>query len=56
MLDPLARVKRATKKRATAEREWRDAIRAAAATNSLRAIGEAAGVSHVRVLQITREP
>lgn len=55
MPDSLARVKRATKRRETAEREWRDAIRAAAETNSLRAVGEAAKVTHVRVLQITRE-
>lgn len=55
MTDTLARVKRATKKRATAEREWRDAIRAAATTNSLRTVGEAANITHARVLQITRE-
>lgn len=55
MTDSLARVKRATKRRTTAEREWRDAIRAAARENSLRIVGEAAGITHVRVLQITRE-
>ena len=55
MPDSLARVKRATKKRATAEQEWRDAIRTAAKTNSLRAVGDAAQITHVRVLQITRE-
>lgn len=55
MGDELARVKRATKRRESAEREWRDAIRAAAAQNSLRAVAHAAGVTHVRVLQITRE-
>lgn len=54
-MDPLTRVRRATKKRATSEDEWRAAIRAAAKTNSLREVGLAAGVSHVRVLQITRE-
>jgi hypothetical protein len=38
------------------EREWRESILAAHASGvSLRVIGEAAGVSHVRVLQITRE-
>lgn len=51
----LARVKRATKRRATAEEEWRVAIREAHAEGvSLRAIAQAAGVSHVRVLQIVR--
>ena len=55
MPDSLARVRRATKKRATAEQEWRDAIRSAVEANSLRTIGKAAGVSHVRVLQIVRD-
>lgn len=51
----LTRVKRATKRRAAAEEEWRVAIREAHAEGaSLRAIAEAAGVSHVRVLQIVR--
>jgi hypothetical protein len=56
MPDSLARVRRATKRRAAAEQEWRDAIRAAAENNTLRAVGEAAGVTHVRVLQLVREP
>ena len=55
-MQPLTRVRRATARRDAAEKEWRDAIRAATASNSLRAVGDAAGVSHVRVLQITREP
>ena len=55
MRDPLTRVRRATARRDAAETEWRDAIRAAAEDNSLRAVGEAAGVSHVRVLQIVRK-
>jgi hypothetical protein len=55
MPDPLARVKRATRKRAASEQEWRAAVRAAVSDGaSLRAVGEAANVSHVRVLQITR--
>lgn len=52
----LARVKRATKRRAESDRAWRDAIREAHAEGeSLREIAKAAGVSHVRVLQIVRE-
>ncbi len=53
--DPFVRVRRATARRSRAEDEWRDAIRAAVAEgNSLRAVGKAAGVTHWRVLQITR--
>lgn len=56
MTDDLARVRRAAKRRNTAESEYRDAIRAAAnAKIPLRQIGQAAGISHVRVLQITRD-
>lgn len=54
MPDSLARVRRATKRREQAEREWREAIRTAAEQNSLRTVGEAAGVTHVRVLQIVQ--
>jgi hypothetical protein len=53
---PLTRVERATKRRAEAERDWRDAIRAARREGaSLRAIAGAAGVTHVRVVQIVRD-
>lgn len=49
------RVHRAATKRAVAEENWKAAIRAAVAGGvSLRRVGEAAGVSHVRVLQILR--
>ena len=52
----LARVKRATKRRADADREWREAIRQAVRDGaSLRAVADAAGVTHPRVLQISRE-
>jgi hypothetical protein len=55
-MGPVARVARATKQRAQAERSWRDAIRAARDEGvSLRAIASAAGISHVRVIQILRE-
>ena len=56
MSDSLKIVARAAKRRAAAEAEWRDAIRAAVAAKiPLRTVAEAAGVSHVRVLQITRK-
>jgi len=52
----LQRVRKTTKRRVDAQDDWVEAIRdAAAAGVSLRKIGELAGVSHVRVLQITRE-
>jgi hypothetical protein len=52
----LARVKRATRKRAESDEAWRVAIREAVSSGeSLRDVGKAAGVSHVRVLQIVRE-
>jgi hypothetical protein len=55
-VNALTRVRRATKRRAEAEREWRNAVRSAHAEGvSLRAIAAAAAVSHVRVLQITQE-
>lgn len=53
---PLTRVRRATARRSAAEAEWREAVREAVrAGESLRAVAAAAGVSHVRVLQVTRE-
>jgi hypothetical protein len=53
MPDQLARVKRATRKRATADQEWRAAIRdAVAAGQSLRTVAAAAGVTNPRVHQI----
>jgi hypothetical protein len=59
-MHPLIRVRRATARRnaavAKADAEWQDAIRdAVKAGESLRAVGGAAGVSHVRVLQVTRQ-
>jgi hypothetical protein len=56
MTDPLQRVRWATRRREAAEEEWRSAIRKAVAAGlSLRRVADAAGLSHVRVLQITRE-
>lgn len=56
MPDPLTPVKRATTRRAESEEAWRAAIRQARADGaSLRQIASAAGVSHVRVLQIVRQ-
>lgn len=52
----LAEVRQATRQRTTAEARWREKIRqAVAGGQTLRAVAQAAGVSHVRVLQITRE-
>lgn len=54
--DPLTRVRRATTRRSRSEIEWRDSIRIAHAEGiSLRKIASAAGVSHVRVIQLTRD-
>jgi transposase-like protein len=51
----LDRVRRAAARRARSERDWQDAIReAVAAGGSLRQVAKAAGVSHVRVLQLAR--
>lgn len=56
-MEPLARVTRATRKRVACEREWRAAIRQAVSHgHTLRQVARAAGISHVRVLQISREP
>ena len=56
-MEPLARVQRATRKRVACEREWRAAIwQAVSDGHTLRDVAAAAGVSHVRVLQISREP
>ena len=53
--DPLTRVRRVTARRSRSQKDWHDAIRAAHASGaSLRAIGDAAGISHVRVLKILR--
>lgn len=50
------RILRAAQKRRTAESEYRAAIVAAREAGlSLRDIGEAAGISHVRVLNILRD-
>lgn len=55
--NPLDIVRRATTRRATATHDWRRAVAAAAADDrySLREVGAAAGISHVRVLDIARE-
>jgi hypothetical protein len=51
---PLQKVARASSNRVRAEASWKAAIRSARADgHSLREIAQAAGVSHVRVLQIT---
>jgi len=56
-MNALAKVRRATARRSRVSTEWKQAIREAVeAGASLRAVGEAAGVSHVRVLQITQQP
>jgi hypothetical protein len=56
MASDLSQVRRATARRKRSEQEWRDTIRAAVADGaSLRKVAEAAGVTHVRVLHITRE-
>ena len=55
MPDPLTAVKRATARRSEANASWRAAILEAHAEGaSLRRIAAAAGVSHVRILQIVR--
>lgn len=54
-MDDLARLRRATANRERADEAWKNAIRAAHANGaSLRRVGEAAGITHVRVLQILR--
>ena len=51
--EALARLRRATRARAAAREEWRAAIVGAYARGvPIRQIGEAADVSHIRVLQI----
>ena len=56
MADPLTVVRRATARRSRSEQDWREAVKTAVSEGqSLRAVAGAAGVSHVRVLQITRE-
>jgi hypothetical protein len=56
MPDPLKAVKRATARRSEANVSWRAAIREAHAEGlSLRQIAAAAGVSHVRILQIVKQ-
>jgi len=55
MTDPLKTVQQATARRAESDASWRAAIRQAHAEGaSLRQIAAAAGVSHVRILQIAR--
>ena len=54
-MKPLTRVRRARRNRETAASEFRAAVlQAHEAGESLRAIAEAAGVSHVRVHQLLR--
>jgi hypothetical protein len=56
MANPLTSVKRATARRSEANASWRAAIREAHSEGaSLRQIAAAAGVSHVRILQIVRQ-
>lgn len=51
----IAAAKRAARRRASAESDYRAAIRAAHnAGHSLRTIGEAVGVSHVAILKTLR--
>ena len=50
--DPLARVRRAAAKSEKAKADLRDAIREANEDQTMRAIGEAAGLSATRVYQI----
>jgi hypothetical protein len=55
-VDALARLRRASRQRADAERRWRNAIQAARDDGAtLRSIAAAADVSHVRIIQILRE-
>ena len=55
-MKPLTDVRRATARRRRSEQEWRKAIRRARAEGeTLRAIAEAAGVTHPRVIQILRD-
>ena len=55
-MDALGRVRQATRKRTNADREWHAAIQQAVSEgHTLRQVAVAAGVSHVRVLQISRE-
>ena len=55
MADSLKTVQQATARRAESNESWRAAIRQAHAEGaSLRQIAAAAGVSHVRILQIVR--
>ena len=55
-MNSLIRVRRATARRSRSEQDWHEAIKAAVSEGkSLRAVAQAAGISHVRVLQITRE-
>ena len=57
MAESLGYVKQAARKRRLAEQEWRATItRAVAEGHTLRQVARAAGVSHVRVLQISRDP
>ncbi len=54
-MNPLAVVKRATRNREKSQAAWRSAILDARdAGCSLREIAEAAGVSHVRIVQLLR--
>jgi transposase-like protein len=51
----ITKLRRVTKRRSDAESEWRERILECHSVGiPLRRIGQAAGVSHVRVLQIVR--
>lgn len=52
---PLTRVRHAAARRMSSEQEWRESIRQAREQGeTLRAIGEAAQVSHVRIIQLLK--
>jgi hypothetical protein len=56
MADELLRLRAVTKRRQKADEEWREAIRTAVGDGlSLRQVADAAGITHVGVLRITRE-
>lgn len=53
-MNDLARVRRAAEKATTARQEFEQVIREAARTETLRAVAEAAGLSHQRIHQIVK--
>ncbi len=55
MTDSIACLKRATRRRSSADEGWRLAVKEAAKDNPQRAVAAAAGVTHTRVQQILRD-